>query len=240
MLRSEGIRVPPLDLLVSSDVPIGVGLSSSAALEVATLRAIRTLLGLRLSDLEVARLAHRAETEYADVACGIMDQFACSLGTPGCMLFIDTRTLEFRELAIPAHIVVVDSGTPRSLANTAYNARRTNARKPRGRRVQPSRHPDLRSSSVPPVPHCGPPTWCPRHQRVLAALEPQHHLSACKNASTRPADDFEVPPPRLTCLRALHASRRHGRGSRGRIGGALLALVAVGMKRSRHGRTRDT
>jgi galactokinase len=124
--RTRGAQVPPLDIHVQSQVPIGVGLSSSAALEVATLRALRELLGLDLDDVEVARLAQRAEIEHAGVNCGILDQMASSLLEPGAMLFLDTLSLERRLLPLPAgaEVLVVDSGQSRSLASSKYNERR--------------------------------------------------------------------------------------------------------------------
>ena len=77
--QGDGVIVPPLEIHIDLDVPIGVELSSSAALEVTTLRAQRDLLGLTLSDMRIAQLAQRAEIDYAGVACGIMDQMAASL-----------------------------------------------------------------------------------------------------------------------------------------------------------------
>ena len=82
VLEQRGTKIPPLQLWVSSDVPVGSGLSSSAALEVATIRALDALLGLGLGPEEIALLAHRAEVEHAGVSCGMMDQMACSLGNP--------------------------------------------------------------------------------------------------------------------------------------------------------------
>ena len=123
----SGARVPPLNIHVRSDVPIGVGLSSSAALEVATLRALRALLSLDLDDLALAKLAQRAEIRYAGVHCGILDQMASSLLEPGCMLFLDTRSLERRLLPLPdsSEFLVIDSGVPRTLATSKYNERRS-------------------------------------------------------------------------------------------------------------------
>lgn len=125
-LGARGVHVPGLDIGVDSQVPMGVGLSSSAALEVATLRALRDLLALNLDDVAIALLAQRAETEYAGVHCGIMDQMASSLADSGSMLFLDTRTLDRRLLPLPpgSGLLVLDSGISRSLANTAYNRRR--------------------------------------------------------------------------------------------------------------------
>jgi galactokinase len=118
--------IPPLDIHVASDVPIGVGLSSSAALEVATLRTVRSLLALDIDDVTIAQLAQRAEVEYAGVSCGILDQMASSLLAPGSMLFLDTRSLQRELLPLPAdaEILVLDSGLSRSLASSGYNERR--------------------------------------------------------------------------------------------------------------------
>ena len=122
----HGEPLPPLDIHVASTVPIGVGLSSSAALEVATLRCLRQLLGLTLDDVQIAQLAQRAEIEYAGVRCGIMDQMASSLADTTRALLLDTRSLARRFVVLPAgsSVLVLDSGIARSLANSGYNQRR--------------------------------------------------------------------------------------------------------------------
>ena len=116
----------PLDIHVASDVPMNVGLSSSAALEVATLRALRRLHAVALDDVELALLAQRAEIEHAGVRCGVMDQMASSLASAERALFLDTRTLETRAVPLPhgSALLVLDSGLPRELAGSAYNERR--------------------------------------------------------------------------------------------------------------------
>ncbi len=127
-LQALEVRVPALQIHVHSEVPMGVGLSSSAALEVATLRALRQLLHLTqgFDDVHLAQLAQRAEIEDAGVNCGIMDQMASSLADTRSMLFLDTRSLERRLLPLPsgAEVLVLDSGMPRTLAGSAYNERR--------------------------------------------------------------------------------------------------------------------
>ena len=126
LVEAEGMKVPALRVFASTELPVGSGLSSSAALEVATLRALRQMLGLQLDDVKLARLAQRAEIEYARVNCGIMDQMASSLADRGHMLFIDARTLEHRLVPLPpdAGIIVIDCGVPRKLAASKYNERR--------------------------------------------------------------------------------------------------------------------
>jgi galactokinase len=125
VLKALRERVAPVMMHVRSDVPMGAGLSSSAALEVAVLRALRELFALTFDDVELARRAQQAEVEYAGVRCGILDQMACSLGDAKHMLFLDTRTLERQLLPLPGgDLVVIDSGIARTLAASGYNQRR--------------------------------------------------------------------------------------------------------------------
>jgi galactokinase len=113
--------------VLASDLPQGSGLSSSAALELASSLA---LSGGRVPDIDrmlLARLAQRAENAYVGVNCGLMDQFASAFGEPGSALLLDCRTLEHRAVAMPLHdaaIVVCHSGSPRRLETSAYNERR--------------------------------------------------------------------------------------------------------------------
>lgn len=114
LLEQEGHTIPPVNLHLRSTVPIGSGLSSSAALEVGTLRGLRALLKLPIDDVRIAQLGQQAEIQYAGVQCGIMDQMASSLADTEHMLFLDTRTLERRVMPFPAgaEILIIDSGVP--------------------------------------------------------------------------------------------------------------------------------
>jgi galactokinase len=125
-LTEEGHGLKGADLVISGDVPIGAGLSSSAALEVASIRLFSELSGLKLDPVEVAYTGKRAENEFVGVQSGIMDQFVASLGVPGSALFIDCRTDEYRPICIPSgtRVIVVDTTVKRELAASSYNERR--------------------------------------------------------------------------------------------------------------------
>lgn len=127
LLRERGARLAGVDLLVESDVPIGAGLSSSAALEVSTALALAALCGEPLESSELIDLCRRAEHEFAGVPCGIMDQSAALLARAGHALLLDCRTREPRHvpLRLDGHsLLVVDSGVRRRLAEGEYAARR--------------------------------------------------------------------------------------------------------------------
>ena len=112
--------------VVAGDVPVGAGLSSSAALELATARAFAATTGVIWQPVAMARLAQRAENEWVGVNCGIMDQLISGAGVSNHALLIDCRTLETRSVPIPATVavVVLDTGTRRGLVDSAYNERR--------------------------------------------------------------------------------------------------------------------
>lgn len=114
------------DLALRSSVPIGAGLSSSAALELSVALALSTLAGAPLPPLDLARAAHEAEHAFAGVRSGMMDQLASAFGMRGHALLIDCRTQEITSVPIPAEaaIVVADSGVSHELAASAYNERR--------------------------------------------------------------------------------------------------------------------
>ncbi|MBN2148975.1 MAG: galactokinase [Anaerolineales bacterium] len=125
-LQGAGLQVSGLKAVYTSDVPIGAGLSSSAAVEVAFAATWRLLGGWDANCLEIARLCQKAENGYVGVNCGLMDQFASACGLEGHALYFDTRSLEYRPVRLPVGtaIVIADSGVRRSLAGSAYNERR--------------------------------------------------------------------------------------------------------------------
>jgi galactokinase len=127
MLEQAGHRLSGLDLTYDGDVPIGAGLSSSAAVEVAVATAADRLFDLGLPGLPLARLAQQAEHAFAGTRCGLMDQLISAEGRAGHALLIDCRTFEWQVVPLPAGrtVVVCDTGKRRGLAGSAYNRRRT-------------------------------------------------------------------------------------------------------------------
>jgi galactokinase len=125
-LTASGREVPGLDLAIASDLPIGAGLSSSAALEVALARAFVAAAELPWDPALVAPLCQKAENDFVGMRCGVMDQFAAAASQEGCALLLDCRSLRTEAVAIPAAavIVVMDTGVRRGLAGSAYNDRR--------------------------------------------------------------------------------------------------------------------
>ena len=126
VLRDRGISFPGANLFVHGDVPIGAGLSSSAAIEVASALALTSLDNTKLALPEVAQLCRRAENEFVGARVGIMDQFVSCMGKAGHALLLDCRSLEFKFAPIPAGIelVVCNTMVKHDLATGAYNQRR--------------------------------------------------------------------------------------------------------------------
>ncbi len=125
----DGARATGLDLLLDSDVPMGAGLSSSAAVECASLVAMADLWGFSRSLVQLARLAQRAEVEVAGVPCGLMDQLTSMCAGPGEALWLDFRSLDIERLALPLdaaglELLVIDTRAPHQLADGAYAERR--------------------------------------------------------------------------------------------------------------------
>jgi galactokinase len=238
VLKDRGASIPPLQLRIASDVPVGAGLSSSAALEVATIRAIGALLGLDLVPDEIAALAHKAEVEHAGVACGVMDQIACSFGEPGLMLFLDTMTKERRLVPLPrgTELLVVNSGIPRALAGTQYNQRRAECEAAAAMLGVPSLRQVGDPSAVERLP--SPLRERARHvfsenARVLAAIDADAtefgELMRASHASLR--DDYAVSLPGIDELVAALQRRPGVFGARltgAGFGGCCVALVAAG------------
>lgn len=126
ILLDSGASLGGFDMAIVGDVPEGAGLSSSAAVEVATLTALNSLFGLGLAPFEVAKLGQRAEREFVGVSCGIMDQAISAVGRAGHAMLLDCRSLETTLVPLGSDlaVVVTDTAVTRGLVGSAYNDRR--------------------------------------------------------------------------------------------------------------------
>jgi len=124
-IQGKGYQLRGANLLIKGDVPQAAGLSSSAALEVATARALVELFNLKIDPVELAYLGKAAENDFIGLQSGIMDQFCASLGEQGQALLIDCRSNEYRNVKILAGyaLAAVNTGIKRKLDSSAYNER---------------------------------------------------------------------------------------------------------------------
>ena len=125
-LQDAGYRLQGWEGVISGDVPRGAGLSSSAAIELATARAFQAVSGFPWDAAAMAKLGQRAENRWVGVNCGIMDQMISAAGLAGHALLIDCRSLDFEPAPLPAGtaVVILDTATRRGLVDSAYNERR--------------------------------------------------------------------------------------------------------------------
>ncbi len=123
----RGIKLPGFNAILTSTVPIGAGLSSSAAVECATVFALNELLQTNIEKLEMVKMAQKAEHEYAGVMCGIMDQFASMMGKKDYLIKLDCRSLEYEYVPFKLDgikILLLNTSVKHSLASSEYNNRR--------------------------------------------------------------------------------------------------------------------
>ncbi len=244
-LREAGHALRGLQLALSGDVPIGAGLSSSAALEVAVAGAFSIGDAIALDPRDLALLAQRAENDFVGVQCGIMDQFAAAFGQPDHALLIDCRSLDVQAVPLSLDeqeivVVIVDSAVRRSLGDSSYNQRRRECEQaaaalgvPALRDVAPDEL-EARGRELPPELYRRAHHVATEETRVTAAVDALRHgdvdmlgrLLCESHESLR--DQFEVSCPELDVLVELAAPVESVLGARltgAGFGGCTLNLV---------------
>jgi galactokinase len=252
LLRREGHTLGGFDLLIDSDVPVGSGLSSSAALDVSLLRALRSAFGVGLDDGQIAHLAQRVENQFVGAQVGIMDPMVCSLGEPGTALFIDTRALTYERVRLPpaTEWVVIHSGVSHQHSAGDYNTRRAECERACALLgVKQLR--DLEPADLPRVATLPAPLdRRARHvitedARVLAAVQAMRagdpvRLGGLFNAShDSQRDDYEVSVPAVDTLVELSRREPGVYGARltgGGFGGSIVLLAEAGRGQEAAGR----
>ena len=243
LLQEAGHRLMGMDAVLTSSVPVGAGLSSSAAVEVAAAWAFTSLSGIEPNRVQMARLCQQAEHEFAGVPCGIMDQFIVALGRQHHALLLDCRSLAVQHVLLPAsvRVVVADTGVRRELAGSAYAERRTQCEEATRRLGVPALR-DVtvemlaaRAGTLPTEVHARARHIVSENERVLDAVATLRrgdvaafgHLMNESHRSLR--DDYEVSGPELDAMVAAAQSLRGCYGSRltgAGFGGCTVSLVA--------------
>ena len=245
-LQEAGHRVGGADLVLTSDVPEGAGLSSSAALECAVLTALADLNDLDIVGIERAKLARRSENVFVGAPTGLMDQAASTLCTAGHALFFDCRTdaaeqVLFDTTSAGLEILVLDTKTPHALVDSEYAARRASCEQA----AQLLGIPALRDvtdldAALDQLPD---PVLKRRVRHVVTenarVLEAADVLRAGRIADLAPLldashesmrDDFEITVPQVDL--AVETARSSGslgaRMTGGGFGGCIIALVELG------------
>ena len=249
ILERSGYRLRGARLEIRGEVPIGSGLSSSAAIEVATACALTAILGLPIDKRELALLCRRAENEFVGARVGIMDQFVSLFGQAQKALLLDCRSLEFRLLPLPDNVrlIICNTMVKHALASSAYNERREQCEA--GVKVLATRFPNITAlrdatleqldqvkNELPEVVYRRCRHVITENARVLSAAEAleKHDLNefgrlmAKSHVSLR--DDYEVSSKELD-LMVEFARRVEGvygaRMTGGGFGGSTVNLVAV-------------
>lgn len=248
LLAKRGIRLRPGKLLVHSEVPIGGGVSSSAALEVGSGLALLALAGQTMDPVELALLCQQAEHQYAHSPCGIMDQFICALGKEYYALLLDCRSREFEHIPVPfdnAVLLVMNTQVKHEIGGGEYGIRRKQCEQ--AVEILKARYPQVQSlrDVKPPMLFSQRQAMDPlifrraQHvvteiQRTVEAADALRHgrladfgaLMFDSHASLR--DDYEVSCAELDALVAIASEVQGVYGARmtgGGFGGCAIALV---------------
>lgn len=243
--RERGENISGMRIEIRSTMPEGSGLSSSAALEISLMKAMRSAFNLSFKDTELACLAQRVENEFVGARVGIMDQMACSLAKSGEALFLDTKTLEYEQLKLALDkkdILIINSGIKHKLSGTGgYNERRAQCEEAcRILGINELRDitlEELKTKSLPELLMKRAHHVVSENARVFRAVNAikEHNLKELgqlfqlSHASMR--DDYDVSIPEIDLLVELCCNETSVYGARltgGGFGGSIVAITEKG------------
>lgn len=242
VLTTFGYALSGWEGTLAGDVPRGSGLSSSAALEIATTRAFSAAAGFAWDPTSMAVISRKAENDWVGVRCGIMDQLVSAAAVSGSALLIDCRSLETTPVALPgtASIVVMDTSTRRGLVDSEYNTRRRDCETAASilgvATLRDATLDDLEAALelLGDIPYRRARHVITENARVLeahrSATDPSTLGALMNQSHASLRDDFEVSSPPLDTMVAIaqslpgcHGARLTGAG----FAGAAVALVAA-------------
>ena len=244
-LQNAGYSLSGWEGVFAGDVPIGAGLSSSAALELATARAFAAVSNLEWKPAEMARLGQKAENDWVGLNCGIMDQMISASGQADHAILIDCRSLETTAVPLPpgSTVVVMDTSTRRGLVDSAYNERRAQCEAAAAffnvvalRDVSPIQF-ETRSAGLEPLIRQRARHVISEDERTLQAVKAMrrgdaHALGRLMDAShISLRDDFAVSSEQLNIMVEIAQDQVGCYGARmtgGGFGGCAVALVRSG------------
>jgi galactokinase len=244
-LLQSGLDLQGWDGVITSDIPTGAGLSSSAALELGSARAFAAVSGFGWDPVQMAVVSQRAENDWVGMNCGIMDQLICAAGEADRALLIDCRDLTWSPARIPAGavVVVLDTLTRRELVGSAYNDRVASCREAaEAFGIAALRDLDWETlakkrNRLDPLVFRRARHVVRENDRTLAMADALNHddlIAAGKlmqESHTSMRDDFEISSPALDAMTeaAMEAPGCFGaRMTGGGFGGSCVALVAAG------------
>jgi galactokinase len=240
-LARAGHQPGGADLLVDGTVPLGAGLSSSAALECAVASALNGLFEFGLEPGQLAAVCTRAENDFVAMPCGVMDQLVAMMARAGSALFIDTRTLQVEHIPLALDgsglgLLVIDTGAPRQLVDSSYARRRRECQEA----ARAAGVSALRDATLPDLSRLPDDRWRRRARHVITenerVLDAVARLRAGRPGDLGPLmtashrslrDDFEVssPPLDVAVATALAAGALGARLTGGGFGGCAIALA---------------
>ncbi|MGD2078966.1 MAG: galactokinase [Chloroflexota bacterium] len=241
-LQDAGYALTGWEGVFAGDIPIGAGLSSSAALELATARALTAIADIAWDPVQMALLGQKAENDWVGLNCGIMDQMISASGLAGHAVLIDCRSLETTPVPLPPEstVVVMDTATRRGLVDSAYNERRAQCeaaaaffQAPALRDVSLAKF-EEQAAELEPLIRKRARHVISEDERTLQAVQAMHRgdahqlgrLMDASHASLR--DDFEVSSRELNAMVKI-AKKQHGcygaRMTGAGFGGCAVALV---------------